>query len=146
MSHYAESPSTVPRSGQAGTSAWVGWIAFASMMLLMLGAFHVVAGIVALAEDEYFLVAPSGLVLNIDYTTWGWVHLIGGLIVAGAGVGVLAGQMWARVVGTVVAAVSAILNIVFIAAYPLWSISMIVLSVIAIMALTVHGSEIKAGS
>jgi hypothetical protein len=145
MSHYAESPSTVPRAGQVGTSGWVGWIAFASMMLLMLGSFHVVAGIVALAEDEYFLVAPSGLVLNIDYTTWGWVHLIGGLIVAGAGVGVLAGQMWARVVGTVVAAVSAILNIVFIAAYPLWSISMIVLSVIAIMALTVHGSEIKAG-
>ena len=62
-----------------------------------------------------------------------------------AGIGVLAGQMWARVVGTVVALLSAVINMVFLPAYPIWSILMIALAVVVVMALTVHGSEIKAG-
>jgi hypothetical protein len=61
-------------------------------------------------------------------------------------VGVFAGQTWARVVGTVVAVVSALLNLAFLAAYPIWSTLMIGLAVVVVMALTVHGSEIKAGT
>ena len=53
--------------------------------------------------------------------------------------------MWARVVGTIVALISACLNIAFIGAYPLWSLMMIALDVVIILALTVHGSDIKAG-
>lgn len=136
--------STVPSEGQRGTSGWVGWIAFAGMLLILLGSFHIVEGIVALAKDEYFVVGPSGLVLSIDYTGWGWIHLIGGLVVLLAGFGVFAGQVWARAVGVIVAMVSALLNMLFLAAYPLWSIIMIALAVVVIMALTVHGSEIKA--
>jgi hypothetical protein len=62
-----------------------------------------------------------------------------------AGVAVFAGQMWARVVGTVVAVVSALLNVAFLSADPVWSTLMIGLAVVVVMALTVHGSEIKAG-
>jgi hypothetical protein len=145
MSHYAETPSTVPRAGARGTSAWVGWIAFAGITLVMLGTFHVFEGIVALVKDQYFLVTSSGLVIDVDYTTWGWTHIIAGAIVLMAGVGVFAGQMWARIVGTVVALVSAVINMVFLPAYPIWSILMVGLAVVVIMALTVHGSEIKAG-
>ncbi len=111
----------------------------------MLGTFHVFQGIVALVKDQYFLVTSSGLVIDVDYTTWGWTHIIAGAIVLMAGVGVFAGQMWARVVGTVVALVSAVINMIFLPAYPLWSIIMVGLAVVVIMALTVHGSEIKAG-
>jgi hypothetical protein len=53
--------------------------------------------------------------------------------------------MWARVVGTVVAVLSALINMVFLPAYPIWSILMVGLAVVVVMALTVHGSEIKAG-
>jgi hypothetical protein len=123
----------------------VGWIAFAGITLVMLGGFHVFQGIVALVKDQYFLVSSSGLVIDVDYTTWGWTHIIAGAVVLMAGVGVFAGQMWARVVGTLVALVSAIINMVFLPAYPLWSILMIAFAIVAIMALTVHGSEIKAG-
>jgi hypothetical protein len=123
----------------------VGWIAFAGVLLFMLGSFHVIQGIVALVKDEYFLVSSSGLVLDVDYTAWGWTHVIAGAIVLMAGIGVLAGQMWARVVGTVVALLSAIVNMVFLPAYPIWSTLMIALAVVVVMALTVHGSEIKAG-
>lgn len=145
MAQYTESRTTVPTAGARGTSAWVGWIGFAGMILIMLGTFHIIEGIVALVKDEYFLVTRSGLVLDIDYTAWGWVHIIGGVVVLMAGVGVFAGQMWARIVGTLVALVSAVINMAFLAAYPVWSIMMIALAVVIIMALTVHGSEIKAG-
>jgi hypothetical protein len=123
----------------------VGWIAFAGVLLFMLGGFHIIQGIVALVKDDYFLVSSSGLVIDVDYTTWGWTHVIAGAIVLMAGIGVLAGQMWARVVGTVVALLSAVVNMVFLPAYPIWSTLMIALSVVVVMALTVHGSEIKAG-
>ena len=49
-------------------TAWVGWIAFAGMMMILLGTFHAIQGLVALFQDEYFLVAKSGLVVHVDYT------------------------------------------------------------------------------
>ena len=113
-------------------------------MMVLLGTFHVIDGLVALFNDEYFVTGPSGLVWSVDFTAWGWTHLIAGLIVVGAGLGLLAGQMWARVVGVVLAMASAVLNLAFLAAYPLWSAIMILLDVLVIWAITVHGSEIKS--
>jgi hypothetical protein len=82
--------------------------------------------------------------VSVDYTAWGWVHLIAGVVVALAGFGVMVGQMWARVLGVVLAVVSAIVNIGFLAAYPVWSAILITLDVLVIYALTVHGREVKS--
>jgi hypothetical protein len=145
MTQYTDSRQNLSSSGSYnGTSAWVGWIAFAGIMMTMLGAFHIIQGLVALFNDEYFLVGPSGLVLNFDFTTWGWVHLIGGIVILAAGLCVFAGQFWARTVGVLVAMVSALINLAFLGAYPIWSTMMIALCVTVIWALTVHGSELKA--
>jgi hypothetical protein len=144
MAQYAETASSLPRAEERGMSAWVGWIAFASMMLIMLGIFHVIEGIVALTKDDYFLVHSSGLVVTANYTAWGWVHIIAGCLVVAAGVGVLSGKIWARTIGVAVAFVSTLVNIAFLSAYPIWSILMIALAVVVIMALTVHGSDIKS--
>lgn len=144
MAQHTESDTTGATEGSRGTSAWVGWIAFAGIILIMLGTFHLMQGFVALTNDDYYLVDSSGLVVDMDYTAWGWVHLIGGVILIMAGVGVFSGKVWARVVGTLVALVSAIVNLAFLSAYPVQSILMIALCVVIIMALTVHGSEIKA--
>jgi hypothetical protein len=111
--------------------------------MAMLGTFHIFAGLVALFNDDYYLVGKSGLLVNVDFTAWGWVHVIGGIIVILAGVGVFAGQVWARTVGVVIALGSAVLNLAFLSAYPLWSLIMIALDVVVILALTVHGSDIK---
>jgi hypothetical protein len=124
----------------------VGWIAFAGFMMVTLGMFQMFEGIVSLVNDQYFPGTPDRMVLHLSYSTWGWLHLVGGAVVVVAGVGVFAGQTWARVVGTVVAVVSALLNLAFLAAYPIWSTLMIGLAVVVVMALTVHGSEIKAGT
>jgi len=122
---------------------WVGWIAFASIMMVMLGTFHMIQGLVALFDDGYYLVSKSGLVVSVDYTAWGRVQLIAGAVVLGTGIALVTGRMWARVLGTVVAVVSALLNIGFLSAYPIWSSLMIGFDVLVIWAITVHGAEMK---
>jgi hypothetical protein len=124
-------------------TGWVGWIGFAAIMMMMLGTFHAIEGLVALFQDEYFLVGKSGLTVHVDYTTWGWIHIVGGVIVVAAGVALLTGKMWARAVAVAVAMVSAIVNIGFLSAYPVWSTIMIAFDVLVIWAVTVHGSELK---
>jgi hypothetical protein len=125
-------------------TGWVGWIVFAASMMILLGIFHAIEGLVALFKDEYFVVGTNGLVVDIDYTAWGWAHLIGGIVVALAGMALFTGRTWARVVGVVVAMVSAIINIAFLAAYPVWSTIMIAIDVLVIYALTAHGAEMKS--
>jgi hypothetical protein len=125
------------------TSAWVGWVVFAAAMMIMVGSFHALAGLVALFQDEYFVTTSEGLVISVDYTAWGWTHLLLGAFVAGAGVALFAGKTWARVVGVVVAGISALTNMVFIGAYPLWSIVIITLDVVVIYALIVHGRDVQ---
>lgn len=149
MSH-ATTPSKearIPRQYSPETQAptgWVGWIVFAATLMIIVGAFHAIEGLVALFKDSYYLVGKSGLTVQVDYTTWGWVHLIGGVIVALAGVGLFTGRMWARVVGVVVASLSMLLNFAFLAAFPVWCSLIIALDVFIILAITVHGGEMKA--
>ena len=137
------SPADYGRTEPEPTS-WVGYIVFAGWMLLLLGGFHAFQGFVALFEEDYYLVSKNGLAVQVDYTTWGWVHLILGLVVVVAGIGLMMGQMWARVVGVVVAFLSTLVNAAFLAAYPLWSTIMIAFNVLAIWAITVHGREMKS--
>jgi hypothetical protein len=108
-------------------------------MMMMLGAFHAIAGLVALFEEDYFLVTQSGLVVSADFTTWGWTHLLLGLLVAVAGGALLSGATWARVVAVVLAMLSAVVNLAFLAAYPLWSGIMIAVDILVIYAVTAHG-------
>lgn len=124
-------------------SGWAGWILFASVMMMLVGAFHAIQGFVALFKDDYYAVDSSRLVVHVSYTTWGVVHIAAGVLLVAAGVALFAGKMWARVIGVVIAALSALTNVVFLAAYPLWSILVIAMDVAIIMALTVHGSALS---
>jgi hypothetical protein len=128
----------------AEATAWAGWVLFAAVMMIVLGAFQIVAGLVALLEHHYYLVASSHLVVHVSYTTWGWVHLILGAVIVVVGLGLRTGVMWARILGITLAVVSAIVNLAFIAAYPIWGVLIIALDVVVIYALAVHGREVKA--
>jgi hypothetical protein len=103
----------------------------------------VVEGLIALFQDEYFQVGRSGLAVHVDYTAWGWAHIIGGVLIAAAGLGLFTGKVWARMLAVVLALVSAVVNIGFLAAYPIWSVLMIAIDILVIWAVTVHGSEVK---
>ncbi|MGY1618229.1 hypothetical protein ACI797_15935 [Geodermatophilus sp. SYSU D00691] len=124
-------------------TAWAGWVVFAGVMLIMLGAFQIIQGLVAVFDEGFYLVGREGLVVNVDYNTWGWVHVVIGVVGVLAGLGLLAGNMVARVVGVIVACLSALVNIAFIAAYPVWSVIMITIDVVVIYAIIVHGRELK---
>jgi hypothetical protein len=126
------------------TTGWVGWLVFAAVLMILLGAFHAIQGLIALFNSEYYLVGTHGLSVHLDYTTWGWVHLIAGIVVLVAGIGVLAGQIWARIVGILLAILSALANFAFIAAYPVWSCILIALDILIIYALAVHGRELRS--
>jgi hypothetical protein len=125
------------------STAWAGWVVFAGVLMIMVGGFQALMGLVALFKDEYYQVTRSGLLVSVDYTTWGWVHLLLGAIACVAGVGVLVGQTWARVTGIVLAVLSALVNIAFLSAYPIWGVTVIALDVIVIYALAVHGGDVR---
>ena len=124
-------------------TAWTGWVVFAGVMLIMLGSFQIIQGLVALFDDGFYLVRSNGLVVDVDYNTWGWVHTGIGIIGVLAGLGLLAGNMAARIVGIVIAFLSALVNLAFLSAYPVWSTIMITVDVIVIYAIIVHGREHK---
>src|SRR3954469_1285896 len=97
--NYADDGTTSVQ--QTEPTAWVGMVIFAGTMLLMLGALQAMEGLVAIFQDDYYLVTRKGMVVSLDYTAWGWTHLLIGLIAVGVGIGVFAGQTWARVAGIV---------------------------------------------
>ncbi|HSW79424.1 MAG TPA: hypothetical protein VLG47_01480 [Candidatus Saccharimonadales bacterium] len=123
-------------------SGWVGWQYFAASLMMLAGVFQFIAGLVALFKDQVFLVAPSNLIL-LDYTQWGWVHLLIGVVLFLTSFSLFAGNMWGRTVGIVLAALSAIANFTFLQAYPWWSLIVIILDVLIIYAIAVHGGEVK---
>ena len=129
-------------SGRA-SSAWAGWVVFAGVLMVLVGAYQAIVGLVALFDDGYYVVRPEGLVVNVDYTVWGWVHLLLGLLAFFAGFGVLSGQTWARAVGIIIAGVAAVVNFAFIAAFPVWATILITMDILVIYALAAHGRELR---
>ena len=81
--------------------------------------------------------------LFLNFTTWGWIHLLLGIVVLIAGFYVMHGSTWARVVGTILAGISLIANLAYVNTYPIWSIAIMVVDVLVIYALIVHGGELK---
>jgi hypothetical protein len=124
-------------------SGWASWVIFGGVMLILLGIFHVMQGLVALVNDDFYLVTKNGLLLNFDFTSWGWIHLVLGVLIGLVGVGLLTGNTAARVAGVVLAVLSAVVNLLFIAAYPVWSVIIIALDVIVIYSIVVHGRELE---
>jgi hypothetical protein len=135
VSDYGATSSTERVSGWA-----VGFVIFAATMMMLIGGFHVIAGLAALFDDQFYVVGPN-YVYDVDVTAWGWIHLILGVIVFCAGAGVLSGQPWARVVGITLASLSAIANFFFIPYYPIWSLVIIALDILVIWALAVYGRQ-----
>ena len=140
-------PPTTQTSASTYTSAertgWAGWAVFAGVMLVVVGAFQAIDGLVALFRDQVYLVRPNGLVVNVDYTAWGWVHLLLGIVLVAAGAAIFSGRIWGRTLGVIAAIISAVLNFAYMASYPVWSTVIIAIDVLVIYALIAHGGELR---
>jgi hypothetical protein len=121
-------------------TVWSGWIWFAAIVMVLTGVFNAVEGLVALLNRRFYATNGEQLIL-FDLTTWGWVHLLLGALVGLAGLALLSGAVWARVVAVAVASANAIAQVAFISAYPVWSTIVIALSVLVIWAIVVHGRD-----
>jgi hypothetical protein len=124
----------------ARTRQVAGIRTFAGVLMLLIGGYHAMAGIAALVEDEIFLETPS-YTYALDVTTWGWVHLGLGVLVALAGAAVLRDRLWGRLVGIVLAGLSLFANFLFLLYYPLWAALIIALDVVIIWALSAYRPE-----
>jgi hypothetical protein len=131
----AHQGSRPPAGGQQST-----WIAFAGIMMVILGCLDVIWGLAAIVNDEIVVVGGRGALI-FDLTTWGWIQLIVGAIVGLTGLGLLSGNAAGRVVGIFILALNAVLQIVWFPAAPLWAFLMIILDVIIIYQLTVNWAE-----
>ena len=120
-----------------------GWGLFAVLLLVMVGGFQIVNGLIALFRSGTYQVGSSKLVVDVDYTTWGWVHIGLGVLALLAALGLARGQMWARILGVALAALSAIVYMGFIAAFPALALVVIAMDVLVIYAIVVHGGELK---
>jgi len=125
-------------------SGWaMGWATLAAFFMMLGGVWGVIVGIAGIAEDEIFVVTPDW-VLQLDVTTWGWIHLIAGIILVLSGIGIFSGNVLARTVGVIVASLSAIINFAWLPYYPVWGIIAIVLDIAIIWALTAHGRDLAS--
>jgi len=123
-------------------SAWAaGWSMFAGVILIMVGCFQAIAGLVAIVNDEFYVIGHEWI-FKFDPTTWGWIHLILGIILLASGAGIFVGNVLARTVGVLVALGSAVVSFAWMPWYPVWAILIVALDVAVIWALTAHGRDI----
>jgi hypothetical protein len=123
-------------------SGWaIGWTAFAGVLMVMLGVWWIIAGVVAIADDDFFVVAQEW-VFKFSTTTWGWIHLGLGIVILLSGIGLFTANVWARTVGVVLALIAGLVAFAWLPWYPVWAIIFIAAAVAVIWALTAHGHDI----
>jgi hypothetical protein len=119
-----------------------GWVAFAGVLLLMLGALNFIEGLAAIGNSHFFANNTHYIVGNLN--TWGWVVLCIGVLEWAVGVGVFVKNQLSRWTGVVVLCANAIAQLLMIPAYPFWSLSVFTLDVLAIYGLIAYGKRISS--
>lgn len=130
-------------SSSTKETAWTGWVFFAGVILMVIGIFSAVQGVVALIGPNSYYVATEGSLWLLDVAGWGWWNLIVGLLLVLTAVALFAGQTWARIVAVVLAVLNAIGALLLIPAQPWWSVIVIAIDILVIYALIVHGRELR---
>ncbi len=127
------------------SKSMAGWIGFAGILMLIIGAIDFIQGLIALFDDDYYVVTASGF-LAVNLTGWGWIMMVSGVVLVLAGLGLLAGQGWARWFTIVVVALNFFAQLGFLgnSQYPLWAITALALNVVVLYALTARWDESQA--
>jgi len=127
-------------------SGWaVGWTYFAGFMMIMLGFWHTIAGLGAVIKKDVYSLGSQvgdGYFLKFNVQTWGWIHLILGILIILAGFGLFAGAVWARTIGVILAILSGLAAFAWLPYEPFWGVLLIAIAVSVIWALTVHGRDV----
>jgi hypothetical protein len=127
---------------QSRATGWVGWVLFAGIVLVLLGAAHACVGTLAIFEPDILRGTRPALLLGLPLTVLAWGHLLLGLGAVITGVGLIRGLAWARFVAIVIALFTALISFVFALIYPIWAGVIIVFCGIVLYATAAHGDEV----
>lgn len=116
-----------------------GWLIFAGVMLFLGGTLNVIDGVGAISDSKFY--TPHADYIFGSLHTWGWVHLILGALLIVTTFGIWAGSDWARWVGILLAALNAVSRLLFIPAYPFWSLALFGIDLLIIYGLAVYGGH-----
>ncbi|TLG15716.1 hypothetical protein FEK35_06135 [Nocardia cyriacigeorgica] len=130
MTHMTEPGRNPVRQGVAAVTT----IAVA-VLLLILGVLSIVEGVSAVANDELF-VEGREYVYQFDVTTWGWIHIVLGVLIAITALALMTGAVWARIIAVFLAGLSIVANFLWIPYYPWWSLLVIALNIVVIWAVS----------
>ncbi|MER7947503.1 hypothetical protein ABTY59_08965 [Streptomyces sp. NPDC096079] len=129
------SQNTAPRKPSSSSGAWAaGGTLFAGVLMLVTGFMDIFQGIAGIAEDDIYT-RVGDYVFKFNLTTWGWIHLILGIIVAIAGFGILKGAEWGRIAGISLASLNVLFQFLFLPYQPWWALFSMAISVFVIWAL-----------
>src|SRR5262245_46965815 len=136
---------TTGRWRLASARAWSGWIGFAGLMLMILGAIDFFEGLIAVIRGEYYAFTSQGLII-FDTTTWGWLAMIMGVVLFLVGLGLTGGASWARWVAIVLLVVNLLGNIGWVGSsqHQIWALTVVALEIIVLYALTARWSDAGA--
>jgi hypothetical protein len=128
----------------ATNERWTGWIGFAGMLLVIIAMVDFFEGLIAIIRGQYYAITPNQIVL-FDLKTWGWITLIWAVIIGLTGLGLLGGSSWARWTAIVLISINFLTQLGFAgsAAYPLWALTVQILNLVVLYALTVHWSATR---
>ena len=118
-----------------------GWVVFAGTLLLLLGTLNTIEGIAAIGNAHFFVQDTHYIFANLN--TWGWIVLCIGVIELAVGCGVLIKNQFSRWVGVIVLAANALAQLLMMPAYPLWSLSIFALDILAIYGLIAYGKRLS---
>ena len=127
------------------STAWTGWVGFAAIMLVIIGAIDFFEGLIAVIRGSYYQYTPQGIVV-FSTKEWGWIHIIVGILLILIGLALAAKSSWARWAAVIVIIVNLLAQLGWLgnSQYPLWSLTVITLQIIVLYALTARWGEVSA--
>lgn len=121
-----------------------GWVMFAGVMISIVGVINFIYGIAAIANSKFYV--ANAVYIVSDLNTWGWVIMFTGVVQFAAAMGIFMRAQWARWVGVATASVNAIIQLIFIAAYPLASLAIFAIDILVLYGLLAYGARVKGSA
>ena len=131
----------------ASKGFWAGWVAFAGLLLMIIGGLDFIQGLTAVIRDQYYVQGVNGA-LVLDVSQWGWVMMIWGALLAFVGYGLLSGATWARMLAILGVSLNFIAQLGFDGSpsYSLWALCGLALNILVLWALIVRWDDAKAAT
>jgi hypothetical protein len=122
--------------------AGYGLVTFAGVMLMIAAVLNTLYGIAAIG-NAHFYVNNARYVFG-DLNTWGWFLTGLGVLQFFAALAIWRGAPWGRWFGVACASVNAILQTLWIQAYPILAMTILTLDIIVIYGLLAYGGRRRA--